>query len=217
MVVRARSQLSRSARFAISPLGSSPRIEVDCISASLGYCSCLGGRFGNGGGERQFEGRWTLNVRRLINMRKVQTADTTWRDDDMPPRNCPIFSRSRPTRAGWRWRSARAKANGREFVLVALTNVRRGDLKATLMIETPAGYSVVGRYEFHASHPGLHLHAHCDRGGVETGPSGLDDLTRIPPADRRHSRVVPLSVSTFWDEARRFFRIDDDLGPLFAA
>lgn len=158
-----------------------------------------------------------MRVRHLIKLPKVQTTDTAWRDDDMPPRACPIFSKSRPTRAGWRWRSARAKADGHEFVLVALTNVRRGDLKATLMIQTPAGYSVVGRYEFHASHPGLHIHAHCGRGGIENGASGMDDLARIPRADRRHNHVAALSVSTFWEEARRFFRINDDLGPLFAS
>ena len=42
------------------------------------------------------------------------------------------------------------------------------------MVETEAGHSVVARFESHGSHPGLHGHSHCDRGGIEIGASGLD-------------------------------------------
>jgi hypothetical protein len=157
-----------------------------------------------------------MRVRHLVAERKIISKDTGWRFDDMSPRHCPIYEKTRPTRAGWQWRSARAEAGDREFVLVAQANVKRGDLKSVLILKTPSGYSVVGRYEFHSSHPGIHAHAHCDRGGLEEGATGLDKLIRIPPNGRTPRRTSALSISTFWDEARRFFRIMDDLGPLFS-
>lgn len=156
-----------------------------------------------------------MRVRHLAKTPKVQIADTGWRIDDMPPRACPIYSKSRPTRAGWQWRSAKAEADGQEFTLVALANISRGDLKAILITKTGSGHSVVSRYEFHTSHPGLHAHAHCGRSGIEDGATGMDGLARIPRLGARHNRVAALSLSTFWVEARRFFRIHDDLGPLF--
>lgn len=156
-----------------------------------------------------------MRVRHLARLPKTQAADTGWRSDDMPPRACPINPKSRPSRAGWQWRSAKAKAEGNDFVLVALANVNRGDFKAMLIVQTATGHSVIGRFEYHASHPGLHVHAHCDRGGLEDGATGMDSLVRIPPARAHHNRIAALTLSTFWKEARRFFRVNDDLGPLF--
>ncbi len=158
-----------------------------------------------------------MRVRHLAKTKKVQIADTGWRSDDMPPRACPIFTKSRPSRAGWQWRSAKAEGSDREFILVALANINRGDLKAMMIVKTGSGHAVVGRFEFHSSHPGLHAHAHCERGGIEPGATGLDKLIRIPRAGAKHNRVAALSLSTFWAEARRFFRVYDDLGPLFSS
>jgi len=156
-----------------------------------------------------------VRVRRATGKSKLQITDTLWRDDDMPPRFCPIYTKTRPARAGWRWRSARADAGDEEFMLVALVHPKRGDMKSTLLVKRDEGYSVVSRYEFHSSHPGLHVHAHCDRAGIEIGASGMDELQRVPPSKGRVTRQVPLSISTFWEESRRFFRIKDDIGPLF--
>lgn len=94
--------------------------------------------------------------------------------------------------------------------------MRRGDFKSILMEETASGVSVIARFEYHSSHPGLHVHAHCERGGIEIGPTGMSDLARIPPIGKKHRRVAAFTLSTFWEEARRFYGIMDDNGPLFA-
>lgn len=99
--------------------------------------------------------------------------------------------------------------------MTSLVNIARGDLKSTLMVGATGGYSVVARYEFHSSHPGLHSHAHCDRSGIELGATGMGDLARVPKADGFHRHTAAISHSTFWEESRRFFRVKDDLGPLF--
>lgn len=156
-----------------------------------------------------------MRVRRLIAAPKRPVSDTNWRTDDIPPRYCPIYARTRPNRAGWQWRSLRAQGNGRRYTLVAFVNLRRANWKSVLILEADGHASVVGRFEYHPSHPGLHLHAHCERGGIEPGPGGLDGLARIPSLGAPHRATGSLTVSTFWEEARRFFRVRDDLGPLF--
>ena len=83
------------------------------------------------------------------------------------------------------------------------------------MVDTPEGASVVGRFESHGSHPGVHGHAHCYRGGIEVGASGLDNLVRCPPADKPHRRTNAWTENSFWEAARRFFRVTDNFGPLF--
>lgn len=156
-----------------------------------------------------------MRVRHAIAVPKYQQHDTGWRDDDMPPRACPIFPKGRPVRAGWEWRSAKAVAGLHEFVLVALVNVRRGDWKAMLISNTESGYSLIARYEYHASHPGQHVHSDCARSGIEVGATGMSGLTRVPSLKSRHRRTATFTPSTFWRSARKIFRIHDDLGPLY--
>lgn len=156
-----------------------------------------------------------MRVRHLIADRKIQSADTGWRTDDMPPRACPIYAKTRPIRAGWQWRSAPAESGTRKYLLVALANVNRGNWQSFLMLEVHGAWSVVARFEYHASHPGSHLHSHCGRSGIEVGATGLDHLARAPAIGARHRRTAAYTPSTFWQAARTIFRIHDDLGPLY--
>ena len=87
--------------------------------------------------------------------------------------------------------------------------------QAYLMVETVEGASVVGRFESHGSHPGVHGHAHCERSGIEVGASGLDNLARCPPADTIHRRTNAWTESTFWEAARSFFRVREANLPSF--
>lgn len=149
-----------------------------------------------------------MRVRHLIQQRKVQKSDTGWSSNDLPPRHAPIYSKSRPSRAGWKWRSAVCDAPGTKFILTALCNTRRDNWQSFLMVETGSGVSVVARFEHHGSHPGLHGHGHCARGGIEIGATGLDDLLRTPKAGIYHRRINAWTEHTFWEAARRFFRVD---------
>jgi hypothetical protein len=166
-----------------------------------------------GGGEGFAIGRPRkgMRVRRLIATPKLQTSDTGWSANDMPPRHCPIYTKTRPIRAGWKWRSAACEVGGTRHFLVALCNTRRDNWQAFLIVDTTIGVSVVARFEHHGSHPGLHGHAHCDRGGVETSASGLDGLVRTPPSGAVHRRTNAWTEQTFWEAARRFFRVTDNM------
>lgn len=157
-----------------------------------------------------------MRVRHLIEKTKLEKSHTGWSPNDMPPRFSPIYTRTRPIRAGWKWRSSQSHAENMNFILTALCNAQRDNWQAYLMVETPDGVSVVARFESHGSHPGLHGHSHCERSGIEVGASGLDNLVRCPPADKAHRRTNAWTENTFWEAARRFFRVKDDFGPLFS-
>jgi hypothetical protein len=151
-----------------------------------------------------------MRLRHLIQSAKIQHSDTGWMTSDMPPRHSPIYNRTRPIRAGWKWRAAHCSRGEDRFILTALCNVKRDNWQAYLMAGTVAGASVVARFEYHGSHPGLHCHGHCERGGIEAGASGLDSLMRFPKAGAPHRRTNAWTEHTFWEAARRFFRVRDE-------
>jgi hypothetical protein len=159
-----------------------------------------------------------MRVRRLIREPKVMLTDTRWSTTDLPPKHSAIYPKTKPVRAGWEWRSAKARSldpmEPSDYVLLAECNPRRGNWKAALIVQTDGGASVVGRFEFHGDHPGLHAHADCDRSGVETGPTSFGRLARFPGGGRFHRRNTFWTPVTFWDAARRFFRITEKQGSL---
>lgn len=157
-----------------------------------------------------------MRVRHLIASEKELHSDTDWQTTDLQPRFAPIFPKTTPIRAGWKWRSARASSSAKEYVLLAKCNPRRDNWQAFLMLITDDGASVVGRFEHHGSHPGLHAHAHCERSGIENGPRGLDDLVRLPAAGSKsyHRRTHAWTERGFWEAAKRFFRFEEKKGPL---
>jgi hypothetical protein len=155
-----------------------------------------------------------MRVRRLIAERKTQESDTGWRHDDIPPRFAPVFARTRPIRAGWQWRSAKAVSAERQYILTALCNSLRDNWQAMLILYSQEGASMIGRYEYHGSHPGLHGHADCQRSGLELGPVSIDNLQRRPAARAFHRRTFAWTGNTFWEAARRFFRVRERKGPL---
>lgn len=156
-----------------------------------------------------------MRVRHIVRERKTIESDSRWSTKDLQPRHAPIYAKTKPIRAGWRWRSARARGqDGREFILLAECNPPRDNWKAMLIVETVDGPSVVVRFEHHGSHPGLHIHVHCERSGVETGAGGMDSLDRMPGPGSLHRRANGWTEHVFWEAAKRFFRIEEEKGPL---
>ncbi len=86
--------------------------------------------------------------------------------------------------------------------------------RAWLIRKTDDEGSLVARYEFHGSHPGLHLHADCDRGGVEVGPTSIKVPLRIPAVGSERMRLPPTRPGLFWETARQYFRMDYAKGSL---
>ena len=157
-----------------------------------------------------------MRVRHLIESKKQLQSDTNWRYDDLKPRFAPIFPKTTPIKAGWKWRSARASCDEGACILLAKCNPRRDNWQAFLMLDADEGTSVIARFEHHGTHPGLHAHAHCERSGIETGPQGLDNLVRIPIAGSKsyHRRTNAWTEHRFWEESKKFFRIQEKKGSL---
>lgn len=157
-----------------------------------------------------------MRIRKIIAEQKVLSSDTNWRTNDMQHRYSWIFEKTKPVRAGWKWRSATAAGTaGREYLFLTQCNPARDQWKAWLIFRTASGQSsLVSRLEYHGTQPGLHVHAHCERGGLEEGSSSIDHLARIPHADRPHRRKNAWREQTFWERARRHFRIEHPKGPL---
>ena len=153
-------------------------------------------------------------VRHFITEPKTLTDDTNWKTGSIPPRYAPIFAKTKPMGRSWEWRSARASAADGDYVLLAQCNPNKMNWKAVLIRIDETGASAVSRFEDHAGHSGLHVHAHCGRSGVEIGATSLDFLARIPAKGTRHRRRTAWTKRTFWEAAKRFFRIEDPKGDL---
>lgn len=158
-----------------------------------------------------------MRVRHLCALPKTIVSQTpVWVTEDLPPRHAPYLNKTMPIKGGWKWRAAKAIAVNRNFFLTARCNPEKDNWQSVLSVELTGGFSVVGRYESHGSHPGVHAHAHCERGGIELGPHGLDQLQRIPPSTRKHRREHAWTERMFWEAAKVFFRMKDADMPLFS-
>jgi hypothetical protein len=154
-----------------------------------------------------------MGVRAAIRAPKIMSSDTGWKDSDLPPKHAPIFSKSKPIRAGWKWRSAKAAEGDCAYVLVAICHPPRGNWKALLIEQSESLPRVIGRYEYHSTHPGLHGHANCDS-ALELGSAGMDNLTRYPSANKFHRRTNSWTETGFWEASKRFFRVREAKGGL---
>jgi len=152
-------------------------------------------------------------VRHAVMERKSILSDSGWRHDDLPHRASGIYPKARPIRAGWEWRSVVTGGSVCEHIFLCQINEGKDNWKAWLIAMLPDGASVLARYEYHGDHPGFHLHAHCERGGIETGPTSINGLVRIPRAPSGGT-VTTIRRDAFWERARRKFRIDFPAGTL---
>ena len=155
-----------------------------------------------------------MRARKITRIQKTLVSTTGWSTSDLPPRHKPINARTQPMRAGWEWQSAKVQSGDENYLLVAECNASKGNWKALLLLDTPAGHSVIARFEDHASHPGTHVHAHCERCGVEVGSSGMSGLERSPKTGSRHRRTQAWTKQSFWAASLAFFRISEPAGTL---
>lgn len=154
-----------------------------------------------------------MRVRHLVAEPKTIASDTRWRMDDMAPRFSGLYTKTKPIRAGWQWRSVVAVSEQKEYIFLVQGHEDKDNWGAWLVLRTDSGYSLVTRFEYHGSHPGFHIHAHCDRGGIEDGTGSINDLVRIPKATS--GTVITLRRDSFWEQARVKFRISFPKGSLF--
>lgn len=147
-----------------------------------------------------------MRVRHLVAEPKTISSDTGWRLDDMAPRFSGLYAKTKPIRAGWQWRSALALSAQKEYIFLVQGHEEKDNWGAWLVLKTEGGCSLVARFEYHGSHPGFHVHADCERGGIEEGTGSINDLVRIPKATSGGA-VITLRRDKFWEHARVKFRV----------
>lgn len=69
-----------------------------------------------------------MRVRNIVSGEKTIVTETKWSTKDMPPKHAPVYSKTKPIRAGWQWKSAKIKGqNSAEYILVAECNPERNN------------------------------------------------------------------------------------------
>ena len=159
-----------------------------------------------------------MRTKSIILQKKSLLTDTGWRRDDIRPQFFPIFLKTRPVRSDWMWRSAEVHGAELVFVLFARANPKKDNWQSILILEIEPGiYTTVSRFEYHGAHPGLHVHSDCKKQPKSIkGPESLSELERIPSSGRFsfHRRIRDWSPNKFWEESKRFFRVDEIKGGL---
>lgn len=155
-----------------------------------------------------------MRVRRLVRASKTISSDTKWKDGELQARHSGIYPKTMPSRPGWKWRSAIALDGDQEYILLCQINEGKDNWLAWLIRRTADGGSLVSRYEYHGNHPGLHVHADCERGGIELGPTSIKVPLRIPRVKYRSTRTPPARPDLFWKNACAHFRFDYAKGEL---
>lgn len=150
-----------------------------------------------------------MRVRGLICEEKEIVTDTGWKTTRLQPKYAPIIRGPQPMRSGWKWRSSSAKGlvRGNQYILLVKGNPARDNWQSILMQKFGEEAAVIARYEYHGSHPGIHGHAHCERGGIERGGIGMGELVRIPKSGGHsyHRRTQALTENAFWESAKKIF------------
>jgi len=142
---------------------------------------------------------------------KTIESDTKWQTKDIPPKHYPIYKKSYPSRANWKWRSLKLKGNN-NYVLLLRCNPVKDNWQAVLMLISASQSFPVNRYEYHGSHPGAHVHSTCDN--VEQ--TIMDNWIRIPKSGDIHRRSGKnYSELSFYSECVKLFRIKGAVGDLF--
>ena len=155
-----------------------------------------------------------MRVRQLIQERKTLRKATGWKSSKVPPRHAPVFSQTAPISGGWLWQSGQIENKNNNFVLHVRCNSTKDDWKAWLMISLNDGWSVVARLEYHANHPGLHLHSNYRSSGSLIGAESLSLNGRLPKGGGYHRRVCRWTPNGFWNKSLLFFRIEVPGGDL---
>jgi hypothetical protein len=68
-------------------------------------------------------------------------------------------------------------------------------------------WRVLARIEDHASHPGLHAHAHCGDTLPDPGPASVNAPTRRPSRRPCRRTAQGRAADAFWAQACTIFRI----------
>lgn len=135
-----------------------------------------------------------MSIRGFIRSKKTVVDTGQWSDAKLPKTGGPFpLSKNKSFRLGglWSWRAVKVESEGKQFrILIAVQEDKQqfvaycGTLIGTDMFMT-------ARLEYHATHPGLHIHGCCQPSQPEWfGRTGHKGLTRLPDGKAHHRRTT---------------------------
>jgi hypothetical protein len=160
-----------------------------------------------------------VKLRRVINGAKTITDAGSWKAGTKMPKTVFPLSRagSFKVTSRFNWRVISFECMGEKFKLLVYYRTDIESFHADLGREVGGDMLVMARYEFHATHPGWHMHCLCDSTGKVAGRSGGTDR-RMPRVGEFHKQCV-FGVATdrqAYEKAVKIFRLDKRSATPFA-
>lgn len=151
-----------------------------------------------------------MTTRRIALARKSISSDTGWKTGNLPPRHAPVFSKSKPHRPGWEWRSLRIlDDDGNVYICLFEISPNFGKWNSRLIAKCDDGsWAVLIRLEDQPGKSGLHVHANC-YGERLYGAESMNMPERIPQHDSLHRRQTAWTKHSFFFAAVSILRIHD--------
>lgn len=129
-----------------------------------------------------------MNLKELIKSPKEILDVGTWRDGDIKPKTAfPVKFRVRPKH---RWKIIRFSCLDKTYKLLILYRIDKEIYFAWLAVELSKEVAIVAKYEYHATHPGWHMHVieRCKIEYAQAGRTGGFPL-RFPRGKAFHRRA----------------------------
>lgn len=135
-----------------------------------------------------------MSLKRLVLADKQVTDEGTWHQSKMPKTAFPLGKQSGfKVRNPYRWRVVKFSCAGQDYRVLIYYRLDLQKLSAMLGRDDDGDMCVLARYEFHADHPGWHVHTDCAGGQAVSGRTG--GLKNCVPSHRGHKRRTAFGVS----------------------
>lgn len=135
-----------------------------------------------------------MPIRGFIRSKKTVIDAGQWSDAKLPRTGGPFpLSKNRSFRLGasWRWRAVKIEIDGKQFRVLITVHEHKQQFVAYCGAVIGTDMFVIGRLEYHATHPGLHVHGCCKPSQPEWfGRTGHGGLARLPEGKAHHRRTT---------------------------
>jgi hypothetical protein len=116
----------------------------------------------------------------------------------------------------WNWRVDELDAGGQHCRLLTAFDTTKQGFMAMLTVQRGQDFIIVATYEYHADHPGWHVHSSCgDAASIPVSTSRPYGAVRIPAVRARHRRLeYDVTESTALAISYRAFSVEAEKGEL---
>ena len=115
-----------------------------------------------------------MRLRRIIRANKTITDAGAWKTGVKMPKTAFPLTKQNALKVGpaYSWRVIRFTCLGAAFRVLVIYRLDLSTYSAYLGMECDQDLKVLARYDYHATHPGWHMHAVCDSDSQTPGRTG---------------------------------------------